>query len=227
MPNPPTPNPAAAKPLRRPTVVPFIARWSAEDQAPRPQVVERKGRIAFVHERRYDRDAHGVLWDRVPFQPGKGVPQFGRLHPLRQRNAMELLLCHVCGDPADRDPDGVLWLLAEALDPAAGPGPGGIVTEHPPVCLPCAHIAVRECPRLRAGFTAVRVRAVEQAGVCGALYRPGSPRPVPVDAVSVTFDNPAIGWVRAGKLLLRLTDYRLVDLGHKETRPSKPLSKPI
>ncbi|OEV11092.1 hypothetical protein [Streptomyces nanshensis] len=210
----------ADKTAQRPQVVPYIAQWSAEGSAPRPQVVTRRGRIAFVDERRYDRDADGILWTRVPFQPGKGTPQFGHVHALRQRNAMERLLCHVCGRPADSNSDGVLWLLTE--EPRCPPegGSGDVVTEHPPLCLPCAHIAIAACPRLRHDFTAVRVRAFERAGVRGALYQRATPHPVPIDVVSVAFDNPAIGWVRAGKLLLRLTDYQPVDLYAEDHVPT-------
>jgi hypothetical protein len=100
--------------------------------------------------------------------------------------------------------------------PPPDPNPAASSLSYPPVCLPCAHIAVRECPRLRGGFTAVRVRALEQAGVCGASYQPGTPHPVPADAVSVTFGSPALGWVRAGKLLLRL---RLRRLPARRPRP--------
>ncbi|MCH6161633.1 hypothetical protein [Streptomyces marispadix] len=209
-----------SSPVRRPAMVPYITQWSGEEVAPRPKMVMRRGRIAFADERPYDRDSRGVLWARTPCQPGKGRPQFGLVHPLRQRNAVERLLCQVCGGPADRDADGVLWLLTDEPtdEPTEEPGTPAdagsedVVTEHPPLCLPCARIAVTACPRLRRDFTAVRVRALEQAGVRGALYRPAAPRPVPVDAVSVAFDDPVVDWVRAGKLLLRLTEFRPVSL---------------
>ena len=87
----PTPHPAD-KPVLRPQVVPYITQWTGE-RGPRPQVVMRRGRIAFADERPYDRDSDGVLWSRSPSQPGKGKPEFGKVHALRQRLAMERLLC--------------------------------------------------------------------------------------------------------------------------------------
>jgi hypothetical protein len=197
-------------------VVPYITQWSGEEQTPRPKMVMRRGRIAFADERPCDRDSRGILWARTPSRPGKGRPQFGLVHPGRQRSAMRHLLCQVCGGPADRDADGVLWLLTDEPGPSDR-GSEDVVTEHPPLCLPCARIAVRACPQLRRDVTAVRVRGLEQAGIRGALYRPAAPRPVPVDAVSVTFDDPVVDWVRAGKLLLRLTEFRTVALDALDT----------
>lgn len=207
---PPTPH-SAGKPVRRPQVVPYITQWSGEE-APRPKVVERRGRIAFADERPYDRDSQGILWARAPSQPGKGKPQFGHVHALRQRNAMERLLCQVCGGQADRNVNGMLWLLGEDPDTFEADDDGGVVTSHPPVCLPCAHTSIGACPHLRREFTALRVRSFERAGVRGALYQPAKPHPVAVDVVGIAFDDPLIHWVRAGQLLLRLTDFQPVNL---------------
>ncbi|WP_226961832.1 MULTISPECIES: hypothetical protein [Streptomyces] len=136
--------------------VPYITQWSGEQNAAMP-VVTRRGRLAYADERSYDRDIGGVLWRRVPSTPGKGKPDFGAVHPLRQRLAMAGLLCQVCGGPADRNEDGVLWLMGEA---SGNPGdwPQGLETAHPPVCLPCATLSVRACPHLRQLFVALRVR---------------------------------------------------------------------
>ncbi|MFD5029379.1 hypothetical protein ACFWM0_02950 [Streptomyces sp. NPDC058405] len=176
-------------------------------------MVVRRGRLAFADERPYDRDSNGVLWTRTPSQPGKGRPEYGKIHPHRQRNAMEQLLCQVCGRPADRNQDGTLWLLGEDLqDPVIPTGQTGILTAHPPLCLPCAHTSVGACPHLRKQYVALRVRHTEHAGVRGALYRPAVPRPVAIDAVGIAFDDQLIHWVRAGQLLVRLTDYQPVEL---------------
>jgi hypothetical protein len=193
--------------IHRGRPVPYITQWSGERPARLPMVV-RRCRIAYADQRPYDRDSQGVLWPRIPSQPGKGRPELGMVHALRQRNAMEQLLCQVCAQPADRNNDGILWLLSEELDNADE----DIVTPHPPVCLPCAHASISACPHLRREFTAVRVRACEGAGVRGALYEPADPHPVPVDAIAVAFGNPLINWVRAGQLLLRLTKYRCIEL---------------
>ncbi|MGW8449953.1 hypothetical protein ACWGLO_00460 [Streptomyces niveus] len=196
----------------RPQIVPYITQWSGE-RAPRSDMVVRRGRLAFADERPYDRDSTGVLWTRTPSQPGRGRPEYGQVHPIRQRNAMERLLCQVCGGPADRNRDGTFWLLGDDPDdPVVPTGEEGILTAHPPLCLPCARTSVSACPHLREQYVALRVRHVERAGVRGALYRPALPRPVAVDAVGISFDDPVIHWVRAGQLLLRLTDYHPVEL---------------
>lgn len=158
-----------------------------------------------------DRDFRGVLWTRLPSQPGKGRPEFGKVHTLRQRLAMEQLRCQVCGGPSDRSEEGVLWLHTEDPAATAALGNEGIVTENPPVCVPCLREAVEKCPRLRREHTVLRVREFEPAGVSGVLYRP-SLQPYAVEAASVAYDDPHIRWLCAGKLLHRLTRYSAVDL---------------
>ncbi len=158
--------------------VPHITQWSGEHPA-EVRVVERRGRLAYADERFFDRDTGGVLWRRIPSTPGRGEPEFGAVHALRQRVAMTGLLCQVCGAPADRNEHGVLWLMGEASD-APGSWPQGLETAHPPVCRPCASLAVRACPHLRRRHVALRVQRCTPAGVHGVLYRPTPEGPVPV-----------------------------------------------
>jgi hypothetical protein len=49
-----------------------------------------------------------VLWQRTALGWQGGRPEFGRVHPLRQRRAMLRLLFQVCGGPADQMDNGVL-----------------------------------------------------------------------------------------------------------------------
>lgn len=205
--NPATGRTAPGAPAR-PFPVPYITQWSRERVSTFDMVV-RRGRLAFADERPYDRDSNGVLWTRAPSQPGKGKPEFGKVHALRQRNAMDRLLCQVCGQAADRNQDGILWLLGEAPDDSDGEG---VLTAHPPLCLPCLDVSVKACPHLRRQYVALRVRRLEQAGVRGALYRPSCFKPVAVEAAGVAFDDPRINWVRAAQLLMRLTDFQVINL---------------
>ncbi|WP_066950501.1 hypothetical protein, partial [Streptomyces lushanensis] len=154
----------------RPDVVPYISRWSSE-RRPTGVVVARGGGIAYADEGPYERDDMGVLWKRIGVSPGKGRPEFGEVHFLRQRRAMRRLLCQICGGPSDRTSEGTLWLVGEDADDPEFWRPG-YVTTHPPVCAPCAVISVGVCPHLREGYVALRVRTFVQAGVHGALYRP-------------------------------------------------------
>ena len=189
--------------------VPFITRWTGEDDAPSPVVERRDGRgIRYADERAYDR-VDGILWARVPSQPGRGKPEFGVVHSLRQRLAMNGLLCQVCGQSADRNADGVLWLVDAERDDLR---PGDERTSHPPVCLPCARWSVHACPHLRRAWVAVRVRSFALCGVNGALYAPGRPAPVVLRAGLLDFGDPFLPWVRASQLIMALQDFTVTDL---------------
>jgi hypothetical protein len=185
--------------------VPYITQWSGE-QARQARVVQKGRGVGYADELPLDRDERGVLWTRTPWRPGRGRPEFGRVHPARQRRAMSRLLCQVCGGAADRTAGGLLWLLGEdPADPGSWPDP--LLTLHPPVCASCAVRAVRACPHLRGQHAVLRVRAFDLAGVRGALYRPGWPVPVVADVAGVGFDDPRIAWVRAGQLIVRLREF--------------------
>jgi hypothetical protein len=193
--------------------VPYIALWSSE-AVEQPIVATRRGRLAYVDERPYDRDGSGILWRRVPSTPGKGRPQYGKVHFLRQRLAMDGLLCQVCGRSARADAaddDGVLRLLGEDPDDPAS-WPEEMVTGHPPVCLPCAWQSVRACPHLRERYAAVRVRRFALSGVHGVLYAPAFPRPVALDVGGLDFGDDRMPWMQAAQLMVRLDDFRSVDL---------------
>jgi hypothetical protein len=149
----------------------------------------------------------------VPSLPGKGRPQYGKVHFLRQRQAMGSLLCQVCGQPIKNDAttDGLLWLLSEDPDDLAT-WPADMVTGHPPVCLSCAWLSVCACPHLRKQYTAVRVRRFHLSGVHGALYRPSYPAPVPYDVGGLDFGDGRLPWIQAAQLLMRLDEFKPVDL---------------
>lgn len=193
-----------------PDVVPYITAWSSERPPAQPVVANGSG-IGFADETLHDRDRDGVLWTRVGHSPGRGRPEFGRVHALRQRRAMRKLLCQVCGRPADQDREGILWVIGED---AANPGdwPDNLTTSHPPLCEPCAARSIRLCPHLRRRCVALRVRAHTPVGVHGALYQPDCPRPTAWTTTGVTYDDPRIRWTRAGQLVVRLDSYTVVDL---------------
>ena len=195
-----------------PLEVPYITRWSSEAHGSMPMTYRRRGTgIAYTDERSFDRDEHGVLWTRMPSQPGRGRPQYGSVHLLRQRLAMSGLRCQICGRPADRSADGVLWLLdADPGDPTLRNGQER--TAHPPVCMPCAVRSTSACPHLRRSFTVVRVRAFSFYGVRGALYRPTAGPPQAIDAINLPFGDPRMPWMRAGQLIMRLTEFTVVGL---------------
>jgi hypothetical protein len=101
----------------RHVVAPYITAWS-EEPAPPVVLVERPGvGIAYRDEVMADRDSRGVLWCRTPFRPGQGRPEFGRVHPARQRRTMQRLLCQVCAGPADKVQG---WRVVAAARPPRG-----------------------------------------------------------------------------------------------------------
>lgn len=193
-------------------VAPYITAWSGEKDPPYVLVERPGGGIRYADETMTDRDRHGVLWFRTPFQPGQGRPDFGRVHPMRQRRTMQRLLCQVCAGPADRTEDGVLWLLKDHRnDWPSWPDRMGVT--EPPICLPCVRMSVRLCPALRKGAAVVRAGRFTVAGVHGPLYRCDNHGLRAVAAATVTFEDPAIRWVRAVSLVRELWDCVIVPLG--------------
>ncbi|ANW18441.1 hypothetical protein [Streptomyces clavuligerus] len=184
-------------------VVPYITTWSSEQTIP-TRIVTRGAGIGYADETLYDRDADGVLWARVSSSPGRGRPEFGQVHALRQRRAMRKLLCQVCGKPADRDERGTLWLLGE-------PEPD-LITPHPPLCMPCALHSLRVCPHLRRRHVALRARSCTPAGVHGIVYRPGRPLPEIETYGGLLHGDPRIAWTRASQMLMRLEECTVVRL---------------
>ncbi|WP_459709728.1 hypothetical protein [Actinophytocola sp. KF-1] len=176
------------------------------------EMVERLGGgVGYRDEVVADRDRRGVLWFRTPFRPGEGRPVFGRVHPARQRRAMQRLLCQVCAGPADRTEGGVLWLMTDHREDWPS-WPDGMGMTEPPVCVPCVGLSVRLCPALRTRAVVVRARTYPIAGVHGGLYRAGSRGPVPVGEAVVAFDDPAIRWVRAVSLVRQLRDCTIIPI---------------
>lgn len=196
-------------------VVPYIARWSEEKELP-ARIIECAGSgIAFAGETASDRDRYGVLWTRMTAQPGRGRPQFAVIHSLRQRRAMRRLLCQICAQPADRNEDGVLWLLPDYQHGRPG-WPKNVDLPEPPVCLACASIAIRLCPALRKGHVAVRVRHAPIHGVKGLVYRAGHPQPIIVRDEIVAYGSPAMRWTLAEQLGRTLRECTVVRLDHRD-----------
>ncbi|HEX5405956.1 MAG TPA: hypothetical protein VFX16_27080 [Pseudonocardiaceae bacterium] len=188
----------------RTPIVPYIATWS-EEYEPSLKLVERPGiGLGFADETAADRDRDGVLWNRTVMLPGQGRPRFAVIHPLRQRRVMRRLFCQVCGNPADRDEQGVLWLLPDLRDSQVG-WPEGMIVAEPPVCAACAVLAGRLCPHLRRGNVMVRARRFPLSGVKGFVYRPGRPHPVLLRDDLVSYDSAALlRWTLAEQQLRTL-----------------------
>lgn len=190
-------------------IAPYVTAWSAEQDLPFRLVERPDGSIGYVDELLTDRDRQGVLWQQTAVRPRLGRPEFARVHPLRQRRAMELLLCQVCGKPAEQDEAGVLWLLRDHRDDWPS-WPEAMASTEPPICLPCVSASRRLCPALRRGSVAVRVRQFPIVGVRGVLYRRGTLVPVAAQAGNFTYDNPAVPRVLTSALIRELQGCTIV-----------------
>lgn len=173
---------ASGNPAARPRVgglpVPWVARWSDEEPSGSVRVTwTRKLNDAgqldvllrYADERSGDRDTFGWLWARAD-GPATGTPQFGQLHPRRQRQCMDELRCQVCGrrQPTSRS----TWLLPSSDMQTSPPR-----TTHAPVCPSCMRQALALCPHLsRGGWQAFSAQSVEPVGVYADVYDPDTGR---------------------------------------------------
>ncbi|TDQ04670.1 hypothetical protein [Labedaea rhizosphaerae] len=202
----------SVEPARRTILAPYIVSWTEEVDPPaRVELVPGRG-IGYADEKVTDRDSHGVLWHRSAWRPYEGRPQFARIHPARQRRAMQRLLCLVCGGPADETEEGVLWLLQDHREDWKG-WPNRMAVAEPPVCLPCVEVSVQKCPALRKGAVAILAGRYPVAGVRGVLYAEGPNRmPTPVEDAIVAYDSHKSRWIKAHNLVRQLGDCELFEV---------------
>lgn len=194
-----------------PLPVPYVTGWSAE-AFDKPDLIMLPGNrgIAYRDETPSDRDNRGILVKRTPEAQGRGKPRFGVVHSTRQRQAMGDLLCQVCGDSADTNGEGTLWLLQDHRDDWRD-WPNHMGCTEPPVCADCAALSIRSCPALRNGHVLVRVRHAPVAAVDGVLYgRSPLGSPKALTSVRACFDDPLIPWVLASHLVRELRQATLL-----------------
>lgn len=213
---------------QRGLTVPYIAAWSRESLLS-PPIERRTGKagpfLAYVDETPYDRDEYGALWVRQALARGRGRAKFATAHALRQRQAAARLLCQVCGtDTLMTSPDRQLFVLKDTGQPVTE----GEWTTAPPVCLPCAQEAVRDCPHLRPGHVAAWVSRPQVIGVAGVLYNPKTLRRVPLPrnraTAEITYDDPRIRWILASRLVTALHEVTPVELDELTAAP--PADRP-
>ncbi|WP_415954389.1 hypothetical protein [Streptomyces sp. KLOTTS4A1] len=189
--------------MHRPTA-PYVTPWTGESPIPAAVTVTGSG-VAYTDpvQDGLARDPDGVLWTLCT-GTATGKPQYAaELHPERQRTAMEALLCACCRQPADRNKQGMLWVLP-LLDDAEEACWDGVHSAIPPMCEPCAVLAPLWCPRLREGHVQLRVREAERIGVHGTLHpRPGSPDVPDPDAL-VLYDSADMPFVVARQVVREL-----------------------
>lgn len=191
--------------------VPYITRWSGEENVGRAQLRLGVTGLYYTDERPADRDAHGVLWARTANAPGRGRPEYRQVNGLRQRDAMLRLRCQVCAGPASHTPKGTLFLLEETL--TNGSDLEDDVTGQPPLCLVCARLASRQCPILARRCTALRARKSALYGVACVPYLPSPHGPVSEGRwLSLPYGTGAVRYVLAYQLLRQLRRVTVVEL---------------
>ncbi|MGZ3144444.1 hypothetical protein ACVDFE_21120 [Lentzea chajnantorensis] len=191
-------------------LAPYVTSWSAEHDLHCTLLVRADGRgVGYANELPGDRDAHGVLWNRVAERHGVGVPEFARVHPARQRQAINNLLCQVCAEPADRTAEGVLWLMRDFRGDSPN-WPEDMASVEPPICARCVPVAMQRCPALRRGAVAVRVREFNVMGVRGTLYTQGVFGLKPAGMGHLLYGDPATSWMVAASSFRLLQDCSFV-----------------
>ncbi|MGW2210103.1 hypothetical protein [Streptomyces sp. NPDC001781] len=177
--------------------MPYVLPRTGEQGLPVPVIVTSAGvSYADPAQDAACRDRDGLLWEAREGTP-TGPPAYtAELHPARQRDAMDGLLCAGCRAPADRGQDGMLWLVP-LLGAPADTSWEGVRAAIPPMCAVCAELAPRVCPVLRDGHITLRVREADPIGVRGTLHpRPGQPGAPDPDAL-VGYDSDALPFVVA------------------------------
>ncbi|MEU3434038.1 hypothetical protein [Streptomyces sp. NPDC006863] len=202
--------------------VPYIAPWTAETTLP-GQIVRLAGvggtGIGYADEQPHDRRM-GILWTRQSLARGRGTPDLGGMHSLRQRQAVTHMLCGVCG-ASTFDADFARWgerHLYVARAAQRRPIAEGERTVMAPVCRPCAVESVTGCPHLRKGWTAALVSYAQGWGVAGLTLDPRTLEPLPLPEKQlhmVATDDLAVRWTIAMQMvttLHRVTPVELSDL---------------
>ncbi|MFE7777640.1 hypothetical protein ACFU5O_27825 [Streptomyces sp. NPDC057445] len=197
--------------------VPFIARWSREDQRQYP--IERRPSLTGDGIGYPDEDPRadrrdGVLWVRMPVVRGIGEPYLASVHALRQRQCMNHMLCQICGESTFTHSGGRhLFLMRGAK---GQPIREGEKTAVPPVHEACAAEAVRLCPHLRKGWVAARVEYAPPWGVAGIVYDSQTLQPLPAERGRelefVGLDDPRLRWTLAARDVVALHGCTPVEL---------------
>lgn len=208
--------------LAVPALVPYAAAYSNE-LGPRESElcieVPRNGvpRLAYVHPRPDDRDAHGNLWARMtrPPEGERGRVMFDCMDPLRQRECMTGLLCQVCAQPAETR-EGTVFVEWQRPGEQGSKPLDRITTDTPPVCGTCLPVSLHRCSFLR-DEKSVRVLLVRESvisGVSGTLYRVSDDLkrwiPSEQDAYS-SFNKPRYPGMLAQRLYRKLRGVTLLE----------------
>ncbi|MGW0576487.1 hypothetical protein ACWD25_11060 [Streptomyces sp. NPDC002920] len=190
--------------------VPYLTSWTGE-AVRQPAVIEIEGRggkgIGFRNEDSVTDRRDEALWVRAAIAPGRGQPDFRRVHTLRQKRAIEHSLCQVCGTTVlgTRTDERTLHLLG-----GAAPITEGETTAAPPVHPLCAVESIENCPPLGRGHAAALVKYSPLWGVAGVVQDPVTLAPLPHtgarpgDLTHVHISDETIRWTLANFTVVSL-----------------------
>lgn len=210
-------------------IVPYITCREGETPAPHSSLRGVYGpdgrlRLGYRTELPDDRDLNGVLWARCSQQVGSnglpiGKPQWKLVHPARQRDCMQRLLCQICAQPA-RTPQGFIFLTSPGELP---PGATTLHTTQPPVCPRHTRTATTLCPALAGTPNILLVPTPRLHGVLGTPYGygPNGIQPTPHTADFLPYGHPGLPWYLASQMVRRLQDFQIVPLEKLAQRESE------
>jgi len=197
----------------RPDIVPWVAMWSAEQEAmggARISIAYRDDKPRLVADGGWLTRFGDVLWATPPDRRS-GTPLFGQVHAGRQRRAMLHRICQVCGCQIGERP--IPWITAKPESAA------GLVNDAP-VCAACAPTALALCPRLRGVPPGLwLVERYRLWGVSADIYdleRGGDP----VERAFIIDGHPATPFIVAKQQIVRFTRYQAAELVDGQLAPA-------
>jgi hypothetical protein len=150
----------------------------------------------------------------MPAVRGAGRPNLAGVHALRQRQAMNHMLCQVCGRSTfGRSDERHLFLMGERN---GRPITDGERTTVPPVHEACAAESLRDCPHLRHGAVAAWAQYAQPWGIAGIVHDPQSLAPLPAakgeELTFVAYESDLLRWTIAMRDVVSLQRCTPVDL---------------
>jgi hypothetical protein len=203
-----------------PGLIPYVTLRQGEEGAPDNLTIRigpgRRPRLHYRDQAPEDRDVRGVLWGRCSQNRRDkrnmptGTPLWRLMHPARQRETMQSLLCQVCVQPA-RTPSG--WIFLAGPDDYE-PDDTTVITAQPPVCVRHVRAAARLCPYLDGRPMVFLVQSAPLYGVHGTLYGygQGGVHVIAQPDFPLPYGHHNLPTFLASQLVRRLRSFRLVDL---------------
>jgi hypothetical protein len=204
-----------------PGLVPYVTLREGEEGAPDTLSIVRewpgnRPRLRYLDEVPDDRDVRGVLWARCSQNRRDdrnmptGKPRWKLMHPARQRETMQAMLCQVCVMPA-RTSLGFVF-LAGPNDHQ--PAETSVTTAQPPVCRKHLVPAARLCPYLDGRPMVYLAQSAPLYGVHGTVYGYGAEgvHVVAQPDAPLPYGHENLPTFLASQLVRRLGSFRLVDL---------------